>query len=166
MFPYPGHMKKTNHSVYEVCFTGILDHQLYTNLIQSFRHLCFDLIDIFSIYELTLILKNIGQCYVKHIITIIIKTITSVFKVSTYIATIGINSSYQTCCQYQSQFVDAENINEIKAQMSKLLNKVCIKLVIQNSSKTNLIYRMVGFFHVTRIREHFWHTCRKRISTQ
>jgi hypothetical protein len=98
MFPYPGHMKKTNHSVYEVCFTGILDHQLYTNLIQSFRHLSFDLIDIFSIYELTLILKNIGQCYVKHIITIMIKTITSVFKVSTYIATIGINSSYQTCC--------------------------------------------------------------------
>jgi hypothetical protein len=34
--------------------------------------------------------------------------------------------------------------------------------VIQNSSKTNLIYRMVGFFHVTRIREHFWHTCRKK----
>ena len=68
--------------------------------------------------------------------------------------------------QYQSQFVDAENIYEIKAQMSKWLNKVCIKLVIQNSSKTNLIYRMVGFFHVTRIREHFWHTCRKRISTQ
>jgi hypothetical protein len=52
MFPYPGHMKKTNHSVYEVCFTGILDHQLYTNLIQSFRHLSFDLIDIFSIYDI------------------------------------------------------------------------------------------------------------------
>jgi len=75
--------EKTNHSVYEVCFNGVLDIQLYTNLIQSFRHLSFDLLDIFSIYELTLILKNIGQCYVKHIITLMIKTITSVFKVST-----------------------------------------------------------------------------------
>ena len=48
--------------------------------------------------------------------------------------------------QYQSQFVDTENIYEIRGQMSKRLYKVCIKLVIQNSSKTNLIYRMVGFF--------------------
>jgi hypothetical protein len=34
-----------------------------------------------------LILKNIGQCYIKHIMTLLIKTIKSFLKDSTYIIT-------------------------------------------------------------------------------
>jgi len=44
--------------------------------------------DFVGINELTLILKIIGQCDVKHIMTLPIKTITSVLKVSTYIITV------------------------------------------------------------------------------
>jgi len=43
--------------------------------------------DIVSINKLTVILKNIGKCDVKHIMTLPIKRITSVLKVLTYIIT-------------------------------------------------------------------------------
>ena len=43
--------------------------------------------DIFSIKELSLIPKNISQCDIKHFMTLPIKTITSVQKVTTYIIT-------------------------------------------------------------------------------
>ena len=41
--------------------------------------------DIFNVNGLTLILKIIGQCDVKHIMTLVIKTIASVLKVRSYI---------------------------------------------------------------------------------
>jgi predicted GTPase len=43
--------------------------------------------DIVSIKELTQILKNIGQCDAKHIVTSLMQTITSGLKVLTYIIT-------------------------------------------------------------------------------
>jgi len=54
--------------------------------------------DIFRNNRLAMILKNIGQCNVKHIMTLPIKTITSVVKVfNIYYPKYHI-SSCQTCC--------------------------------------------------------------------
>jgi len=43
--------------------------------------------DIFSFNEQAMILKTIGQCYIKHIMISLIKTMISVLIVSTYIIT-------------------------------------------------------------------------------
>jgi len=59
---------------------------LYLSVIHTF-FLCSHRAIFSDINGMTMILKIIGQCDVKHIMTLLIKTITSVLKVSTHIIT-------------------------------------------------------------------------------
>jgi hypothetical protein len=111
--------------------------------ITNFGHVSFD---IFSINEMTAILKIFGQCDVKHLMTYPIKTITSDLKISTYIFTVITARPYRTCCDASETYVSTI-ISAVTLYVFHIIIYIAVKHRIFRVNKNdNFTVKLSGFF--------------------